>query len=165
MKVNFKGQSISVKNESKEKQHFVAHWCGYAIDVERAYGEWDYCVKDFDQQFLICDCTDVHHTMTELVQKCFDAIEKDIEDLKQYTSNSLKTLKELRKYQQEITCPICGSKKVFKFRLDSDWGSGSGDYSTVNGNEHYTEEELEYDGFDRPDIVVYHCGDCDHLFD
>ena len=30
---------------------------------------------------------------------------------------------------------------------------------------YYTKEELNYDSFDRPDIEVYHCADCNHLFE
>ena len=49
--------------------------------------------------------------------------------------------------------------------MDSDWASGAGDYNAVNDDKYYTKEELNYDSFDRPDIEVYHCADCNHLFE
>ena len=64
-----------------------------------------------------------------------------------------------------IKCEKCGSLRIMKLRIDSDWSTGVGDYDTVNEDKYYTEEELKYDSFDRPDIVVYHCLDCDSLFE
>lgn len=71
-----------------------------------------------------------------------------------YTKNGKKLIK----------CPFCGSYKMFRFCLDSDWGGGSGDYWAVNPDEYYTEEELEMDAFNRPDIELYHCRDCWRIF-
>lgn len=70
------------------------------------------------------------------------------------------------KNELEITtqCPECGSKRICLFRLDSDWAYGCGDYHTVNDDKFYTEEELKFDGCDRPDIEVYHCLDCNKLY-
>lgn len=68
------------------------------------------------------------------------------------------------KIETEYTCPNCGSKRIFLFRLDSDWASGAGNYEPVNDEQYYTKEELNYDSFDRPDIEVFHCLDCDKLF-
>lgn len=61
-----------------------------------------------------------------------------------------------------IICPKCGGTKVFRFRLDSDWAYGSGDYEPVNEREEYTVEEWNMDSCDRPDIEVFHCRQC-HL--
>lgn len=70
-----------------------------------------------------------------------------------------------------VICKKCGSKHIFKFRLDSDWGYGSGDYNPVNvsyGEKHsdiYIDEELKYDACDRPDIEIFYCADCHSLFE
>ena len=86
-------------------------------------------------------------------------------NIEEETKLWMQMLRLSRKYRKNIVCPVCESKKIFKFRLDSDWASGSGDYYTVNPDENYTEEELKYDSFDRPDIEVYHCGDCGNIFE
>lgn len=62
-------------------------------------------------------------------------------------------------------CPECGSKKVFLFRLDSDLGNGMGDYNPVNDQAEYTDEEWKMDACDRPDIELFHCLQCDHLWE
>lgn len=69
-------------------------------------------------------------------------------------------------------CPYCQSRKVFKLRIDSDWGMGTGEYYPVNTNREnedvegfYTDEEMNYDATDRPDIDVFHCLSCDKIFD
>lgn len=64
-----------------------------------------------------------------------------------------------------IICPKCGSKKIFRLRLDSDWAGGAGDYYPINLDEYYTAEELELDSFNRPDILVYHCRNCWYLWE
>lgn len=38
-------------------------------------------------------------------------------------------------------CPNCGSRKVFRLRIDSDWGYGVGDYEPMNDRSEYTDEE------------------------
>jgi len=62
-------------------------------------------------------------------------------------------------------CEKCGSKKLFSLRIDSDWSYGTGDYYPVNEDKYYTEEELQYEAIGRPDINIYHCLDCDALFE
>ena len=64
-----------------------------------------------------------------------------------------------------IECPKCKSKKIFHLRIDSDWGSGIGNYIPVNSKKEYSHNELELDSYDRPDISVYHCRRCDYLWD
>lgn len=61
-------------------------------------------------------------------------------------------------------CFNCGSKKVFRLRIDSDWGYGVGTYEPVNEKDNYTEDEWNYDACDRPDIELFHCLDCDVLW-
>lgn len=61
-------------------------------------------------------------------------------------------------------CPRCGSQKIFKFWLDSDLASVAGDYGSVNEETYYTKEEYHVDTFDRPDIEIFHCGECDYSF-
>jgi hypothetical protein len=65
----------------------------------------------------------------------------------------------------EVKCRDCESLRIMKFRLDSDWGYGAGSYFAYNKDKHYTQEELDYNGCNRPDIELYHCLDCDALFD
>ena len=135
------------------------------ITVERAYGDWDYGVKNLHNEWICGDAIQAKgNTMTSVVQICLDAINEDIAEMESLLYDYSKILNMLRPYR-ELKCPCCGSKKIFKFRLDSDWASGAGDYSAVNENEHYTEEELNYDSFDRPDVEVYHCGECNHFFE
>jgi hypothetical protein len=62
-------------------------------------------------------------------------------------------------------CPGCDSVQVFVCRIDSDWGSGVGDYTKVNDNEHYPEEQQNLDSFDKPDIYFKHCRNCYKKFD
>ena len=57
-------------------------------------------------------------------------------------------------------CPNCNSAKIFLFRLDNDWAYGAGDFTTLNEDEHYTEDELNYDSTDRPDINMHYCNKC-----
>jgi len=72
-----------------------------------------------------------------------------------------------------IICPRCKSRKIFKLKIDNDWGSGVGDYSPQNVyglnkteiKKIYSKEELNYDSYDRPDIELYHCRECDKFFD
>lgn len=64
-----------------------------------------------------------------------------------------------------IKCPKCQSLKIMRIRLDSDWVYGIGDYEIVNEDKYYSEEELKYDTYDRPDIVVKHCLCCNSFFD
>lgn len=62
-------------------------------------------------------------------------------------------------------CPKCGSKRIFYVRIDSDWGYGIGTYEPINAKENYTEAEWKYDACDRPDIELFHCGDCKILWE
>jgi len=48
--------------------------------------------------------------------------------------------------------------------MDFDRTSGV-DYIAVNDRKYYTNEEFEYDSFDKPNVEIYHCGDCDHFFE
>lgn len=61
-------------------------------------------------------------------------------------------------------CPKCGSTKVFLLRIDSDWGVGIGNYEPVNPKSEYTDKEWKMDAEDRPDIEVYHCRSCQHMW-
>lgn len=59
----------------------------------------------------------------------------------------------------------CGNLRVMSLRIDSDWGTGVGNYSAINDEEHYTVEELDFDSYDKPDIDIFHCLDCNSLFE
>lgn len=61
-------------------------------------------------------------------------------------------------------CPKCGSTRVFKLRIDSDWG-GSADYFQVNDDDAYESDDLVLDVTDRPDVEVYHCLKCQAMWD
>lgn len=64
-----------------------------------------------------------------------------------------------------VQCPDCGSTKVFRLRIDSDWSYGAGDYEPVNERSEYTEEEWNMDACDRPDIELFHCRDCHRMWE
>ena len=166
VKVNFRDITITVKNKNAgSKKHFTCDWEGFAIDVEKSDGVWECYVKD-DTDMYICDSyLEEGLKLSEAVQWCFDMIDNFLNNIEEETKLWMQMLRLSRKYRKNIVCPVCESKKIFKFRLDSDWASGSGDYYTVNPDENYTEEELKYDSFDRPDIEVYHCGDCGNIFE
>lgn len=59
-------------------------------------------------------------------------------------------------------CPFCGSKRVFALRIDSDWGSGIGDYYPVNPINNYDDSDIDAE---RDDISVYHCRKCGRYWD
>lgn len=64
-----------------------------------------------------------------------------------------------------IKCPYCKSTRIFYLRIDSDWGSGIGSYYPENDESEYTQDDLKLDSFDRPDIDLYHCRECDRMFE
>jgi hypothetical protein len=99
-----------------------------------------------------------------------------IEDsLIKYYEEYRKEIKEKNNQPKEYTkCPKCESHKIFRLRIDSDWAYGQGDYYPVNidiskndsnFNGFYTEEELKYNAKNRPDIELYHCLNCNSLFE
>lgn len=70
-------------------------------------------------------------------------------------------------------CPNCGSSRVGKFRLDSDWAAGAGDWTCGNPDSRwfpdigacYTEEDIRsFEQNDRPDIDCYICCVCNTCF-
>ena len=63
-----------------------------------------------------------------------------------------------------VRCPKCQSPKVFRLRIDSDWGVGMGEYEPVNDRSEYTDKELEMDALDRPDIELFHCLECHEMW-
>jgi len=167
MKVNFKGETINLKNELKSRTEFKCKWEMYTIEVERWTDEklWSYFIYSDKMDCSQGDeVSTKEYTMTQVLQLCFDMIDENIKETEEDLKKTLDNLNKLCKYR-ELKCPYCGSHKIFQFRLDSDWAYGSGDYNHINDDKYYTEEELNYDSFDRPDIEVYHCGDCGHLFD
>ena len=165
MRVTFMNQNITLKNESTKKNAFKCTWNDYLIDC--------YTIKETKE-------TDKHSfgmlerngviiktisgmTNTEVVQHLILAIEADLNRIEK----DLKHLAQFRPYRPVYKCPFCDSKRLFRLRLDSDWASGAGDYYPLPSNDKslYTKEELEYDSFNRPDIDVYHCLDCDRIFE
>ena len=165
MKVQFQGKAINLKNELKSRIEFKCQWEMYTIEIEKWTEEKVWYFYVYTDEYTIEDqLSTTEYTMSQVLQKCFDIIDKDIEETEEKLIKILGNLNKLNQYR-ELKCPYCGSHKLFKFRLDSDWASGAGDYNAVNDDKYYTKEELNYDSFDRPDIEVYHCADCNHLFD
>ena len=165
MKINFRGKTLNIKNQYNSRIEFLTHFEMYTIEIEKwkETKEWSYTIG-YEDQILHGDNVETkNYTLTQVVQLCFDEIDEDIKETEEYIANTLTNLKKLSQYR-ECKCPYCGSKKIFKFRLDSDWATGSGDYGPVNEDQYYTKEELQYDSFDRPDIEIYHCGDCGEFF-
>ena len=67
--------------------------------------------------------------------------------------------------KQVKRCPKCDSSRIFSLRIDCDWGGPIGNYYPVNDPAEYTQEDLMLDCFDRPDVWVYHCLNCDHMWE
>lgn len=63
---------------------------------------------------------------------------------------------------KDVYCPYCRSMTVYRFRLGSDWG-GNPEYEKVNKDVSY--EEYEAVCGERPDMEVYHCRRCGHIFE
>lgn len=64
-----------------------------------------------------------------------------------------------------VKCPKCGSAKVFRLSIDYDLCYGAGQYVPVNDKSEYTDEEWRMSAEDRPDIDLFHCRSCDHLWE
>jgi hypothetical protein len=62
-------------------------------------------------------------------------------------------------------CPYCGSRRVFRYIRDSDWGGGENYYpaNSVDDTNIYNESDLDDPA--PPDIDICHCRDCDTFFD
>lgn len=166
MKIQFRGKTINLKNELKSRVEFKCKWEMYTIEIEKFTEEkfWNYFLYSHEMDYSQSDeVSTKEYTMTQVLQLCFDLIDENIKETEEDLMKTLENLNKLNQYR-ELKCPYCGSHKLFKFQLDSDWASGAGDYNPVNDDKYYTEEELNYDSFDRPDIEVYHCADCNHLF-
>lgn len=91
---------------------------------------------------------------------------EDIEYDLNRIEKELKHLAQFRQYRTEIKCPVCGGTHIFKFKHDGDWSGG--DYYPVNDRNTYPADAYEYgymDSTNRPDIELYHCFDCDTLFE
>ena len=70
--------------------------------------------------------------------------------------------------EDTIRCPYCNSARVFELRIDSDWGGLIGNYCPANDEDEcseYTKEDLKLDGYDRPDIDLYHCLNCGRMWE
>lgn len=63
-------------------------------------------------------------------------------------------------------CIYCNSTQVARFRLDSDWATGAGDFYPVNDDSEYTEEQLtDFHKSWRPDIECLYCLSCSQVFE
>ncbi|AFA44727.1 hypothetical protein DIDNDMLP_00366 [Klebsiella phage KP13-7] len=61
-------------------------------------------------------------------------------------------------------CSCCGSTQIARFRLDSDWAVGCGDFYPVNDDSEYTEEQLkDFDNSWRPDFEFLYCLNCNSV--
>ena len=63
-----------------------------------------------------------------------------------------------------VKCPNCGSTKIFRIRIDSDWGGGK-EYYPVNAESEYTKEEYAMGYDDCPDVEINHCLNCHTMFE
>lgn len=170
IKVEFKNTKLNIKNDKDSKSEFEAVWNGYTIEIypykqkinNKTVTKYEAnCVNTLGSWIVNGG---VYENKSAALQDIFDNISSDIEDLESEKQELEEILNKFTLYKKEIICPKCKSKRIFKFRMDSDWASGSGDYSYVNEENNYTEEELEYDSFDRPDVEVFRCLDCGKLF-
>lgn len=65
-----------------------------------------------------------------------------------------------------IKCPICESTQIARYRLDSDWATGAGDFFPVNPDSEYTEEQhKDFDRSERPDFEFNYCLQCRNHFE
>lgn len=170
IKVEFRNLKLNIKNEKDSKSDFVTVWNGYNIEIypykqninNKTVTKYEAnCVNALGSWIVNGG---VYENKNVALQDIFDNISSDIDDLESQKQELEEILDKLMVYHKEILCPKCKSKKIFKFRMDSDWASGSGDYCYVNEKSNYTQEELKFDSFDRPDIEVFHCLDCNKLF-
>ena len=106
IKVNFRGKSLDVKNESNSKKEFIANWNGYTIEISpfethissngsRKLKYEAYCVNPLGS--WICNST-THNKISEGLQECFDNIESDIDDLKSDYDELNECLELLKEY-------------------------------------------------------------------
>lgn len=163
MKVEFFGKPINLKNEIKgkgSKNKFLTHMFGLEITAERFDDLWEVGAES-ETEYLVYKF--VKGTKAEALQQCFAELEGYAKDL-ECNIVALRFLEEARTYTG-LKCPYCNSKRIFKFRLDSDWAMGAGDYGPATEETNFTKEELDYDSFDRPSIDVYHCLDCGRIFE
>lgn len=164
MKVKFCGKEMNLKNEIKgtnAKNQFLVNMFGLKITAEYYDGAWEIGAES-ETEFVVYAW--VKGTKQEAVQKCFTELESYLEDLENTIGPALCFLESVRRFSG-IKCPYCNSKRVFKFRLDSDWATGSGNYEPATEETNFTKEELNYDSFDRPSVDVYHCLDCGRIFE
>ena len=147
-----------MKNEYHGRTDFRYHFEMYVIDIEKFNGEWCYQVASDELTYYVSeDVPAKEYTLTQIVQLCFDTIDEAIDESEKNIVKQLSSLDKLKQYRK-CKCPRCGSKKIFKFCLDSDLTSMAGDYCPVNEETYYTKEEYHVDAFDRPDIEIFHCG-------
>lgn len=62
-------------------------------------------------------------------------------------------------------CPYCGSRRVFRYIRDSDWGGGENYYPANSVDDTNIYDESDLDDPAPPDIDICHCLDCDTFFD
>lgn len=65
----------------------------------------------------------------------------------------------------KMECPNCGSFQIGRFRMDSDWAIRAGDWTSINPDDVYTEEQLkDFDNNSRPDVECFVCLQCELNF-
>ena len=164
MKVKFCGKEMNLKNEIKAadaKNKFLVNIFGLKITAEKFDGDWEISAES-ETEFVVYEF--VSGTKTEAIQKCFNRLEEYLDDLKETIGPELNFLELVRRFSG-VQCPYCKSKRIFKFRLNSDWAMGAGNYEPATEETNFTKEELDYDSFDRPSINVYHCLDFGRIFE
>ena len=59
----------------------------------------------------------------------------------------------------------CGSERIGRYRMDSDWAICSGDWRIVNPQSSYSDMDLkDFDDNERSDVDCYVCLQCYNCF-
>lgn len=61
-------------------------------------------------------------------------------------------------------CPNCNSAEIFRLCIDLDWENGLSFYEPVNDKSKYTENQWKIDVCYIPDIELFHCLECNHMW-
>lgn len=107
MKVNFRGKNLNIVNELKGQQNeFLCHWNIYVLQVKKVNTfdsnsdpEWLYIVER-DGMYIGQGTMSVKTCkISDAVQKCFDQIDEDINNIEYVTEHYLSHLKILAQYR------------------------------------------------------------------
>lgn len=108
MKVNFRGKNLNILNELKEQHNeFLCHWNMYILQVKKVNTldsnsdpEWLYIVERDGMYIAQGTISAKTCNLSDALQKCFDKIDDDIEDIEYITEHYLSHLKILEQYRE-----------------------------------------------------------------